>query len=482
MKLRQLPNTTLLITLFVLLTSITRADGLNIARALSDAFSQIAEQVQPSVVTITSEQVIQHPALNGRDGRNPFGDNPFFWFWGPDNNREFKTTSLGSGVIIDPDGYIITNNHVVEKSQNIKVQLYDGKIVDAEIVGTDPKSDVALIKIDAKDLKLKAITVGNSDNLRVGEWVLAVGSPFGSELSHTVTQGIVSAIGRSSVGLVDYENFIQTDAAINPGNSGGPLVNLDGELVGINTAIASRSGGYQGIGFAIPVNMVNRVTSDLRTKGKVVRAWLGVKIQSVDADMAKTLELDYAQGALVGEVVKNSPADDAGLEVGDVITKVDKNDVKTSRDLMNMIASKHPDERVSLTVLRDGKTRTIKVKLAEFPEEYSLVSSSRQQMSSDLGMQVQNLTPQDIKRYGLDEDSKGVLVASVMRGSEARQKNIQPGMLIEKMGPTVRELGTITSTNEYHRLLSRFKPGDTVLFLMQREGENFFVALTIPEK
>lgn len=462
--------------------SLAHADGLNMAKALSDAFAQIAGQVQPSVVTITSEHMMKHPALSNRDGRGPSQDSPFYWFWGPDNNRELKTTSLGSGVIIDADGYIVTNNHVIEKGENIKVQFFDGKIVDAEIVGTDPKSDVALIKIDAKGMKLKPIKLGNSDKLRVGEWVLAIGSPFGSELSHTVTQGIVSAIGRSSVGLVDYENFIQTDAAINPGNSGGPLVNLDGELVGINTAIASRSGGYQGIGFAIPVTMVNRVTSDLRTKGKVVRAWLGVKIQNVDEAMAKTLELERAYGALVGEIVKDSPAANADLAVGDVVLKVNNEAVKNSRTLMNLIAAKHPEDKVTLTVLREGKQKEIKVKLAEFPEEYNLAADTRQQNDETLGMQVQNLEPKEVSRYGLDKDSRGVLVTSVMPGSEAQQKNVQVGMLIEKMGPTVRKLDAVASTKDYQRALSGYKSGDTVLFLMQREGENFFVALTIPEK
>jgi len=462
--------------------SLAHADGLNMAKALSDAFAQIAGQVQPSVVTITSEHMMKHPALSNRDGRGPSQDSPFYWFWGPDNNRELKTTSLGSGVIIDADGYIVTNNHVIEKGENIKVQFFDGKIVDAEIVGTDPKSDVALIKIDAKGMKLKPIKLGNSDKLRVGEWVLAIGSPFGSELSHTVTQGIVSAIGRSSVGLVDYENFIQTDAAINPGNSGGPLVNLDGELVGINTAIASRSGGYQGIGFAIPVTMVNRVTSDLRTKGKVVRAWLGVKIQNVDEAMAKTLELESAYGALVGEIVRDSPAANADLAVGDVVLKVNNEAVKNSRTLMNLIAAKHPEDKVTLTVLREGKQKEIKVKLAEFPEEYNLAADTRQQNDETLGMQVQNLDPKEVSRYGLDKDSRGVLVTSVMPGSEAQQKNVQVGMLIEKMGPTVRKLDAVASTKDYQRALSGYKSGDTVLFLMQREGENFFVALTIPEK
>ena len=462
--------------------SLAHADGLNMAKALSDAFAQIAGQVQPSVVTITSEHMMKHPALSNRDGRGPSQDSPFYWFWGPDNNRELKTTSLGSGVIIDADGYIVTNNHVIEKGENIKVQFFDGKIVDAEIVGTDPKSDVALIKIDAKGMKLKPIKLGNSDKLRVGEWVLAIGSPFGSELSHTVTQGIVSAIGRSSVGLVDYENFIQTDAAINPGNSGGPLVNLDGELVGINTAIASRSGGYQGIGFAIPVTMVNRVTSDLRTKGKVVRAWLGVKIQNVDEAMAKTLELERAYGALVGEIVKDSPAANADLAVGDVVLKVNNEAVKNSRTLMNLIAAKHPEDKVTLTVLREGKQKEIKIKLAEFPEEYNLAADTRQQNDETLGMQVQNLDPKEVSRYGLDKDSRGVLVTSVMPGSEAQQKNVQVGMLIEKMGPTVRKLDAVASTKDYQRALSGYKSGDTVLFLMQREGENFFVALTIPEK
>ncbi len=462
--------------------SIARADGLNLAKALSDAFASIAEQVQPSVVTITSEHSMKHPAISrGDDPRDSFGgQNPFFWFWGPNNKRAFKTTSMGSGVIVDADGYIVTNNHVIEKGKNIKVQLFNGKTVDAKIIGTDPKSDVALIKIDPQGLDLKAIKEGDSEKLRVGEWVLAIGSPFGSELSHTVTQGIISAIGRSSVGLVDYENFIQTDAAINPGNSGGPLVNLDGELIGINTAIASRSGGNQGIGFSIPVNMVKRVTSDLRTKGKVVRAWLGVKIQSVDEEMAKTLELKSARGALIGEVVKDSPAADANLEVGDVVIEVDGQKVAGSRNLMNMIASRHPGEKVALTLLREGKAKSVRVKLAEFPAEYDLASNSSRKQKFDLGMQVQTPEPGDIQRYKLDKDAKGALITDVVPGSEAQQKNIQPGMLIEKMGPTVRKLNRISNARDYEKIISKYKPGDAILFLIQRQGENFFVVLTLP--
>lgn len=473
---------TLLFTSIILIAMIVPsrlpASDIGVAKALSNAFADIAEQVSPSVVTITSEHVYKHPAMDQYKGFQEMLPRQF-WPFLPDGNREMKSTSLGSGIIISKDGYILTNNHVVEKGENIKVQISDNKEYEAEIIGADPKTDVALIKVDAKDLK--PIKMGDSDRIRVGEWVLAVGSPFSGSLSQTVTQGIISATGRSSVGLNDYENFIQTDAAINPGNSGGALVNLEGELIGMNSAIASRSGGYQGIGFAIPVNLVNRIVEDLRASGRVTRAWLGVHIQALDATMAKTLGMDIAKGALVQQVVEDSPADDAGLKQLDVILEFDGIEVENSRKLPILVSTQRPNDKKKLKILRDGKIKTITVKLGELPDEVAAGEPLGPQ-ESDLGLTVETATPEKLRFYDLSQASKGVLVTAVDRNSEAYEKSIRKGYLIQKMGPNVRNLTEVTSARAFEKNLREFDPGDTILLLVRRDNSNtFFVALSIPE-
>jgi len=450
------------------------AYDLQTARALSDAFVEIAERVSPSVVTITSERVYKHPGVEGfRE------DMPFNWFpFNPFEEREFRSSSLGSGIIISEDGYIITNNHVIEKGEDIKVQLYDQRELDAEIVGADPKTDVALIKVDAADLK--PLKIGDSDDLKVGEWILAIGSPFSGSLSHTVTQGIVSAKGRSAVGLIDYEDFIQTDAAINPGNSGGPMVNLDGHLVGVNSAIASRTGGYQGIGFAIPVNIVMRVVDDLRDFGRVTRAYLGVYVQSVDSDLAETLGLDKAQGALIGQVVKNSPADDAGMKTGDVVLEFDGQEVRNSRELPTLVSTQRPGEKKKVKILRAGKEQVLKVILGEMPEEIAAADPIMQR-DRDLGIEVETLTAEMADRYDYPEDTRGVIIVDVTPGSEAMRKNLRRGNVIVKMGPNVKTLAEVENSRAFGKELDKFKPGETVLFLVKRGDDTFFAALTIPD-
>jgi len=469
--------TTLLVIALVLPTGLQASD-IGMAKALSNAFADIAEQVSPSVVTITSEHVYKHPAMDQYRGFQEMLPRQFWPFF-PDGEREMKSTSLGSGIIISQDGYILTNNHVVEKGDNIKVQISDKKEYAAEIIGADPKTDVALIKIDAKDLK--PIKMGDSDGIRVGEWVLAIGSPFSGSLSQTVTQGIISATGRSSVGLNDYENFIQTDAAINPGNSGGALVNLDGELIGMNSAIASRSGGYQGIGFAIPINLVNRIVEDLRSTGRVTRAWLGVYVQAMDATMAKTLGMDVAKGALVQQVVDGSPADEAGLKQLDVILEFDGQEVENNRKLPILVSTQRPNEKKKLKILRDGKTKTLTVKLGELPDEVTAAEPLGPH-ESDLGLTVETATPERLRFYNLSQASEGVLVTAVDRGSEAYDKNIRAGYLIQKMGPNVQNLSKVTTSGEFEKNLRTYEKGDTILMLVRRDNNNtFFVALTVPE-
>jgi len=478
---RSIRTVILSVILFAVYTSNLLADDLAVAKSLSAAFAKISKTVAPSVVTITTERTIKRKFHF--KNKTPFDQFfPFYWspfFDYPGHDQVLHSTVLGSGVIISEDGYIVTNNHVVEQSDDINVKLYDKREFKAKLIGTDPKTDVALIKIEADGLR--PIKLGDSDKLQVGEWVLAIGSPFSGNLSNTITQGIVSAKGRSSVGLLDYEDFIQTDAAINPGNSGGALVNLDGELVGINTAIASRSGGYQGIGFAIPVNLVKRIIADLKSSGRVTRAWLGVLIQEIDPSMAKTLGLDRAEGALVGKVVEDSPAEKAGFKVGDVIIRFGSWGIKDAHQLRMLVSSRRPGEKFKVKVIRDGEEKTLKVKLAELPEEYA-AASAPESVGNDLGLTVKTITPQLAQEYGYDEDTEGVIITEVEFGSPAFQKGIQPGTIIQKIGPDVKHLRPIKNLADYRKALRKAEPGESILFLMKKDDNTFFVVLEIPEK
>ena len=338
--------------------AVSSADQITVVdpRGMSDLFADIAQKVGPSVVTITSTTTVTGPA----NPYLPFG----FGYPGGGGTREYTQEGLGSGVIISSDGLIVTNNHVAGDADELLVVLSSGQEYEAKLVGADPRSDIALIQIEA-DADLPSISMGYSDDLRVGEWVLAIGSPFA--LSQTVTQGIVSYLGRDGVGLADYESYIQTDAAINPGNSGGALVNLDGELIGVNTAIASRSGGYQGIGFAIPVSTIRSVTEDLLEFGEVRRGWLGVSLQEVNAELAEQFELQDESGVLLSEVFPDSPAEEAGLRRGDVITEIQGVQFESLNDFRNRIADLDPGEEIDLTVVRDGRNRSICVTLGGGP-------------------------------------------------------------------------------------------------------------------
>ncbi len=465
--------------ILLLAPSEIKASDVSVAKSLSNAFADIAEKVSPSVVTITSEHVFKHPGMDQfRDLQDMLP--PQFRQFLPDGDREMRSTSLGSGIIISKDGYIITNNHVVEKGENIKVQLADKRELDAEIIGTDPETDVALIKVDAKNLR--PIKMGNSDKIRVGEWVLAVGSPFSGNLSQTVTQGIISATGRSLAGLVNIGDFIQTDAAINPGNSGGPLVNLDGELIGMNSAIASRNGGYQGIGFAIPVNIVNRIVGDLREDGHVTRAWLGVYISPIDAALAEAFGMDRAQGAQIEQVVEGSPAEDAGLKPGDIILKFDNHTIETSSQLPMFVSTQRPGQKKKLEIMRDGKTKNLTVKLGEMPEEIS-AAGPFEAKKSDIGFEVETATTKNLRAYGFSSGTSGAQVISVDKNSEAFQKNIRVGQVIQEMGPNVRNLKKIESQRDFEKSLAAYDEGDLVLLLIRRDNDNtFFVALTVPKQ
>ncbi len=443
---------------------------------MSDAFASIVKKVEPAVVFVQVSKTVQGGGPGGMGG-DPFGlfNDPFFQkFFGPQfqprqrQPRKFKQRGAGSGFIITDDGYIMTNNHVVGEADEIDVKLSDGRKFKAKVIGTDPKSDVAVIKIDAKNLPF--VPLGDSEKLEVGEWVLAIGNPFG--LAHTVTVGVVSAKGRSHLGINDYEDFIQTDAAINPGNSGGPLINIRGEVVGMNTAIFSRSGGSMGIGFAIPVNMAKAVKDQLIKNGKVIRGWLGVIIQDIDEDLAESFGLKTSEGVLVSEVSPDSPAAKGGLKQGDVILKLNGKQVNDVGELRNKIALTSPGTTVKFDILRDGKKKTLKVKIGEQPDA-KIVSKANHELLGKLGMVVQDLTPELAQQFGYKE-GQGVLVAEVESGSPASSVGIRPGQLIEETNRI-----PVHDMKEFLKALKLSEQTGRVLFRI-RDGEyGRYVAIRI---
>ncbi len=397
------------------------------------AFASVAREVSPAVVYIQVEtksvRLVQgqpwggHPGLDEDMLRRFFGDKlPNFDLPRPDAPQPGRGS--GSGFIVSPDGYIVTNHHVVKDADRITVQLADDREFDAELVGSDPHTDLALLRVGAEDLPV--VPLGDSDKLNVGEWVLAFGNPFG--LSDTVTSGIVSATGRSTVGIADFENFIQTDAAINPGNSGGPLVNLDGEVVGINTAIISRTGGNMGIGFAIPTNMAKQVIDQLIEKGSVTRAHLGVMIQELTADLAKNFGLDDNHGVLIGDVSDGSPAAAAGLKSGDIIVEIDGQPVKDIGPFRNRIAMLAPGTNVTIKVWRDKAWQHIDVTLGERQEELR-VATNEKAGGSKLGMTVQPMTKALQDKFGYEENV-GVIVSEIEPNSAAARAGIKAGALV----------------------------------------------------
>ncbi len=444
--------------------------------ALSDAFADVAEEVNPSVVTIFTTSVVKAPQ---QMPIQPFGDffgDDFFkrFFQVPVPKGDMIQQGLGSGIIVKEDGIILTNYHVVKGADEIKVRLYDGTDYDAEVKGKDPRSDLAVLKIDAKGLK--AIKLGDSDKVRVGQWVLAIGSPLDKNLEHTVTAGIVSGKGRNIVGLADYQNYIQTDAAINPGNSGGPLVNLKGELIGINTAILTKSGGYMGVGFAIPVNLAKKVMNDILTKGKVVRGWLGVYIQDVTPQLAQIYGLKKPEGAVVTKVQKDSPAEKGGLKEEDIIIEYNGEKIRNRFDLSSKVANTLPGTTVKIKVLRDGKEKTLKIKLGEYPEEEAVVSGE-QEYKVDLGFKVQNLTPDIRKQLDIPEDVKGVVVSSVRMGSRAFLAGLREGDVILKVNRR-----TVENVREFKKVVNELKPGSPIALYVQRGDNRLFVTFKLPKK
>jgi serine protease Do len=411
-------------------------DALRVAGALSTAFEYSASEVRPSVVSIQATKHIkpatQFHGVMPAPGENffPFGDQFLRRFFeGQLPAQPFNQEGLGSGVIVDKDGYILTNNHVVDGADELSVKLHDGRELAAKVVGRDAATDLAVIKVQADNLK--PAELGDSGKLHVGEWVLAVGDPFG--FSDTITSGIVSAKGRSNVHIAQYEDFIQTDAAINPGNSGGPLVDLNGRVVGINTAIASRNGGNMGVSFAIPIDLAKAVMPSLIGKGHVTRGWLGVAIQTLNPGLAKSFHFDSTKGALIGDVQSGSPAETAGLKPGDIVTTFAGKPVAGPAELRNAVATAAPGTRAELTVFRDGAPHKLTVKVGELNPQMLAAAAGGRELADELGLSVENLTPDQAKALGYSGDQKGVVVTAVQPDGLAAQAGIQPNDVILSM-------------------------------------------------
>jgi len=450
------------------------------AKELSKAFSGAAKTAMPAVVSIKVEKSVQMNQMTGSD--NPFGLNDPFGQFDDDFLRRFFGGRIpqrqgpqkyvergqGSGFIISEDGYILTNNHVVGDVDKMTVELQDGrKFTNAKLIGTDPDSEVALIKIEGSGFPV--LPMGDSAKMEIGDWVIAIGNPFG--LNETVTVGVISAVGRSNVHIAAYEDFIQTDAAINPGNSGGPLINLDGQVVGINTAIVSQSGGYMGIGFAIPINMARSIEEQLKSGGKVSRGYLGVYGQDVTPDVAQLLDLKEQGGVVVAQVEKGSPSDKAGLKSHDVILEMNGKKIQTYDTFRNEIATMKPGSTVQLTGLREGKPLDLSVTLGERPGTVAQAQKSSEEPAQSVGLQVQNLTKElaDQLGYPLGE---GVVVTAVQPGSPAAEEEIQRGDLILSVNRR-----TVNNVSEFRDAVRQARKAGKVLFLIKRGDASQFVVI-----
>ena len=441
--------------------------SVDILSKTGQAIAEIVEGVKPAIVNISTTRTVKV-----QRGPESLFEDPFFRrFFGEESPlrlpKERKAMSLGSGVIVDPNGYILTSNHVIQGAEEIEVTLSDKREFKGKIIGTDPMTDIAVIRIEADHLP--TINLGDSDKLRVGETVLAIGSPYG--LSGTVTMGIVSAVGRANVGIASYEDFIQTDAAINPGNSGGALVNVKGELVGINTAIFSTTGGYQGIGFAVPSNMSKAVMDSLIKKGKVIRGWLGVTIQNMTPELAKQFNLKEEKGVLIADVIEGSPVEKAGIQRGDVITEFEGKKIDEPYQLRNMVANTAPGQEVVIKIIRENKTETKKVTIGELPSE--IQKPSKGEYNNLLkGVTVQNLTPDIYESLNLPKKLKGVVVSGIDEESPA-------AMALER-GDVIQEINKqkITSVKSYENIVAKIKPEEDILLLVFKGGSSIYVTLS----
>ena len=421
---------------------------------VSSGFADLAEQVSPAVVNIQTSKTVSGNPQMPRHFEEFFGGNPFFGQ--PGQRRDYKVPSLGSGFVISEDGYIVTNNHVIEDVDSIKVAFKSGKELEATVIGRDPKTDIALIKVEADD-PLPSLPLGNSDSVRPGDWVVAIGNPFG--LDHSVTAGIVSAKHRI-IGQGSYDDFIQTDAAINPGNSGGPLINLKGEVIGINTAINPRANT---IGFTVPINMAKQILPQLRAHGHVTRGWLGVVIQGVTPELAEEFELKSESGALVSRVLPEGPADEAELKLGDVIVEFDGHAIDEWKELPRVVGSTSVDKKVAVVVVRDGKRKTLSVQVGELEDPEMAQASVEDPAPSSLGIRVQNLTSDLASQLGVG-DSSGVVVTEVEPDSPADEAGVRQGDVIVEV-----DRQRVTDVND---LRNRLDDADKSVLMLIRRGDN----------
>ena len=476
----------LLLSLFATGPAHALDGGIESLRQTGKAFASVARAVSPSVAFIQVEggssgpEITQFSSPHGEI--TPFGDDLFRRFFGdrlpgiprgeaPQKQR--RTVGQGSGFVFAADKgllsdktYILTNNHVVEKAEKILVKFQDGREFAAKVTGRDPQSDVAVIEVEASGLR--PLPLGDSSKLEVGEWVVAIGNPFG--LSHTLTVGVVSATGRTSIGINDYEDFIQTDAAINPGNSGGPLVNLEGEVVGMNTAIFSRSGGYMGVGFAIPINLAGAIANQLIEHGEVTRGYLGIVIQPLTADLAESFGIGQTQGILVAQVSEDSPAAAAGLRQGDIIVEYQGEPVNNVGTFRNRVSLTRPGSRESLIVLRDGERRALSVTIGKLTKD-KLVAESASHTAEELGLTVQTLTPELAEQVGANA-GEGVVVTQVQPGSIAALAGFEPGTVILQVNQK-----PVKSAGEFEQAIGLSGGNKRVLMLIRKDGVQRYVAL-----
>jgi serine protease Do len=467
-------NVRTLVVVFALLAGIALlSPGRYVLAAQGDSFTtppsfaDLVDKVKGAVVNISTTQVVEgNPLAPFMGPGSPFGN-----FFGVNPHQKMEQHALGSGFVISADGLILTNNHVVEKATEIQIKLLNGHEYDAKLVGRDPKTDLALIQVKPDQYFPEPEVLGDSDSLRVGDWVMAVGNPFG--LGNTVTTGIISAKSRV-LGAGPYDDFLQTDAAINPGNSGGPLFNMQGKVIGINTAIIAQG---QGIGFAIPIDIAKNLLPQLKT-GKIVRGWLGIMIQDITPELAKSFGLKSSKGVIVSDVVKGSPAAKASLQRGDVILKFNGKEVDNAHMLSQMAAATPPDTAVKIDILRNGQEKTISLTVGTMPEGTPQgMPSEEQREESVWGITAQNLTPQLEKQLNLEPGTTGVVISDIEAGSPADAAGLHPGDVITEVNrQAVRNL------NDYRQALKQVKAGENLLLLVQRGGGAFYVVLTPPSK
>jgi Do/DeqQ family serine protease len=448
--------------------SLPKNDKLTTVRSIGQAFVEVVKKAQPSVVNVTTEKTITVKPWE-KYGEDFFKGSPFedffkgFGFSPREKGKEYrhKQRSGGSGVIVDKEGYILTNNHVVEGADKVKIRLNDGREFTAIIKGQDSRTDLAVLHIKAKDLPVA--TLGDSDKLEVGEWAIAIGSPFG--LEHTVTVGVISAKGRTGLGTGTYEDFIQTDASINPGNSGGPLINIDGEVVGINAMIIQPG---TGIGFAIPINMAKQILNDLIKQGKVVRPWLGISVQDLTPEMAEQFQVKEKEGVIVAQIHQGTGAEKAGLASGDIMKSVDDKAIKNTNELIKEIQKKKVGQKVKLNVVRDGKPMTIEVTLTAMPDKPEALKEKEGE--EKLGARVQELTPQLSARYRISSEIKrGVIVISVEEGSPVDELGLQEGDVILEINRK-----KIETTKDFDRAIKDINLDKGIVFRLHRRGNTFY--------